>query len=57
MQLVERIIKSLCFAGDQIFMAQNADDIEYMTRKVNEGYTKWEVEVNTQKLGYARTLS
>lgn len=45
-------IYSLSFADDQVIMAQDYDDIEYMTRKLIEEYKKWGLEVNISKTEY-----
>lgn len=40
---------TLCFADDQIVIAQDHEDLSYMTRKLIEEYTKWGLEVNVTK--------
>lgn len=50
--LNDNIIYTLCFADDQIVLAQDQHDIEYMTRKLIEEYDKWGLEVNIQKTAY-----
>lgn len=40
---------TLCFADDQVVIAQDRDDLNYMTRKLVEEYKKWGLEVNVGK--------
>ena len=40
---------TLCFADDQVVIAQDADDAEYMTRKLVAEYRKWGLEVSISK--------
>ena len=40
---------TLCFAGDQIVIAQDHEDLTYMARKLIEKYRKWGLEVNVKK--------
>jgi len=35
---------TLSFADDQVILAQDFEDLEYMTRKLVEEYTKWGLE-------------
>jgi len=39
-------VYSLCFASDQVLLAQDNDDVEYMTRKLKEEYEKWGLAIN-----------
>lgn len=50
--LNDYVLYTLCFADDQIVLAQDYDDLEYMTRKLIEEYDKWGLEVNLQKTEY-----
>lgn len=43
---------TLQFADDQIIMAQEIEDIEYMTRKAIEEYDKWGLKINVNKSAY-----
>lgn len=43
---------TLCFADDQIVLAQDYEDLQYMTRKLIEEYTKWGLRVNIAKTEY-----
>ena len=40
---------TLCFADDQMVIAQDEEDANYMTRKLVEVYRKWGMEVNVVK--------
>jgi len=40
---------SLNFADDQVLLAQDHDDMEYMARKVKEEYEKWGLAINVLK--------
>lgn len=40
---------TLCFADDQVVIAQDADDAEYMTRKLVLEYRRWGLEVSVKK--------
>ena len=50
--LNDSILYTLCFADDQIILAQDYEDWEYMTRKLIEEYNKWGLEVNLKKTEY-----
>lgn len=43
---------SLQFADDQVIMANDKDDLEYMARKLQEEYEIWGLEMNTKKTEY-----
>lgn len=43
---------TLQFADDQVIIANDKDDIEYMARKLKEEYKQWGLEINTQKTKY-----
>jgi hypothetical protein len=45
-------VYSLNFADDQVLLAQDNDDMEYMVRKLKEGYEEWELTVNLGKIEY-----
>jgi hypothetical protein len=48
--LIENMyVYSLSFAEDQVLLAQNHDDMEYMVRKLKEEYKKWELAINLEK--------
>ena len=40
---------TLCFADDQVVVAQDQDDAEYMIRKLVEEYRKWGLKVSISK--------
>lgn len=40
---------TLCFADDQVIVAQDQEDLTYMTRKLIEEYKNWGLEVNIEK--------
>ncbi|XP_030746803.1 uncharacterized protein LOC115875475 [Sitophilus oryzae] len=50
--LNDSILYTLCFGDDQIILAQDYEDLEYMTRKLIEEYHKWGLEVNLNKTEY-----
>ena len=39
-------IYSLLFADDQLLMAEDYEDLEYMARKFKEEYEKWGLKIN-----------
>ena len=43
---------SLNFADDQVLLAQNHDNKEYMARKLKEEYEKWGLAINLEKTKY-----
>ena len=40
-QIQNTYVYSLNFADDQVLLAQDHDDMEYMARKLQEEYIKW----------------
>ena len=40
-------VYSLSFADDQVLLAQDHDDMEYMARKLKEEYEKWGLASHT----------
>jgi hypothetical protein len=40
------------FAVDQVLIAQDHDDVEFMARKLKEEYKKWELTMNLEKTKY-----
>lgn len=50
--LDEGTLYTLSFADDQVVMAQDYEDIEYMARKLIEQYNKWGLTVNLEKTEY-----
>ena len=45
-------VYSLNFADDQVLLAQDHDDMEYMARKLKEGYEKRGLTMNLEKTKY-----
>lgn len=43
---------TLQFADDQVLLAENRDNLEYMTRKLSEEYNKWGLSMNVSKTKY-----
>ena len=37
------------FADDQVLLARDRDDMEYMARKLREEYEKWGLTINLEK--------
>ncbi|XP_030764743.1 uncharacterized protein LOC115888980 [Sitophilus oryzae] len=50
--LNDSILYTLCFADDLIILAQDYEELVYMTRKIIEEYNKWGLEVNLKKTEY-----
>jgi hypothetical protein len=42
-------VYSLNFADDQVLIAQDHDDMEFMARKLKEEYEKWRLTMNLEK--------
>ena len=45
-------VYSLNFADDQVLIAQDHDDMEFMARKLKEEYEKWGFTMNLEKTKY-----
>ena len=45
-------IFTLLFADDQVVIAEDEEDLEYMLRKLIEEYEEWGLEVNSEKTQY-----
>ena len=43
---------SLSFADDQVVLAQDHDDLEYMVRKLKEECEEWGLNINLEKKKY-----
>jgi len=43
---------SVHFVNDQVVLADDKDDLEYMTRKLKEIYEKWGLDMNLSKTKY-----
>jgi hypothetical protein len=48
----EQTLYTLLFADDQVIVAADAEDVSYMTRKLEEEFTKWGLEINMNKTKY-----
>jgi hypothetical protein len=46
---------TLQFAGDQVVLAGDKEDLEYMTGKLKEIYDKWDLDTNLNKTKYLCT--
>jgi hypothetical protein len=42
-------VYSLNFVDDQVLLAQDHDEMEYMVRKLKEEYEKWGLAINLEK--------
>ena len=51
-QMDDDILCSLLFADDQVIVAEDEEDINYMYRKLEEEYEKWGLEINLDKTQY-----
>lgn len=51
-QINDKIIYTLQFADDQVLLAQDKEDLEYMTRKIKEEYEKAGLSMNVKKTRY-----
>jgi len=45
-------VYSLNFADDQVLLAEDHDELEYMARKLKEKYDKWGFAINLEKTKY-----
>lgn len=52
MPLDNKMQYTLCFADDQMLIAQDYEDVNYMIRKLIEEYQKWGLEINIEKTEY-----
>lgn len=50
--LTDSTLYTLCFADDQVIIAQDSEDLSYMMRKLLEEFTEWGLEVNMEKTEY-----
>jgi len=49
LEIQDRTIHSMLFADDQILIAHDYDDLEYMTRNLIEEYELWGLKLNIKK--------
>jgi len=52
LEIQDTTIYSMLFAGDQLLIAQDYEDLEYMTGKLIEEYELWGLELNVKKTKY-----
>ena len=45
-------VYSFSFADDQVLLAQDHDDMEFMARKLKGEYEKWGLVINLEKTKY-----
>jgi hypothetical protein len=50
LKIQDTTIYSLLFAHDQLLIAQDYEDLEYMTRKLIDKYELWGLKLNVKKL-------
>lgn len=48
----EHFLFTLSFADDQVVLAQDAYDLEFMLRRLNNEYSKWGLQISLQKTEY-----
>lgn len=51
-ELDNECIYTLQFADDQVVIANDVEDMQYMMRKFMEEYTRWSLSVNLDKTKY-----
>ena len=49
LEIHDTTIYSLLFAGDQLLIAQDYEDLEYMTMKLIDEYELWGLKLNVKK--------
>ena len=52
LEIQDTTIYSLLFADDQLLIAQDYEDLEYMTRKLVDEYEVWDLKLNVKKSKY-----
>jgi len=52
LKIQDRTIYSMLFADDQLLIAQNYEELQYMTRKLIEKYELWGLKVNVKETKY-----
>jgi len=50
--LEKTTLYTLQFSDDQVVLAGDKEDLEYMTRKLKETYEKWGLDMNLNKTKY-----
>ena len=49
LEIQDTTIYSMLFADDQLLIAQDYEDLEYMTRKLIDAYELWGLKLNVKK--------
>jgi hypothetical protein len=49
LKIQDRTIYSMLFADDQLLIAQNYEELQYMTRKLIDEYELWGLKLNVKK--------
>ena len=49
LEIQDKTIYSMLFADDQLLIAQDYEDLEYMTRKLIDEYELWGLKLNAMK--------
>ena len=52
LKIQDRTIYSMLFADDQLLIAQNYEELQYMTRKLIDEYELWGLKLNVKKTKY-----
>ena len=52
LEIQDTTIYSMLFADDQLLIAQDYEDLEYMTRKLIYEYELWGLKLNVKKTKY-----
>jgi hypothetical protein len=52
LEIQDTTIYSILFADDQLIIAQDYENLEYMTRKLIEEYEAWGLKLNVKKIIY-----
>ena len=52
LEIQDTTIYSMLFADDQLLIAQDYEDLEYMTRKLIDEYELWGLKLNVKKTKY-----
>jgi len=50
LEIQDTTIYSMLFSDDQLLIAQDYEDLEYMTRKLIDEYKLWGLKLNIKKL-------
>ena len=52
LEIQDTTIYSMLFADDQLLIAQDYEDLEYMTKKLIDEYELWGLKLNVKKTKY-----